>query len=147
MVSHRIPAPQIPMNITIANTTFNNVKYDALGDVLYLNVGDPADAITFDDTPEGTTSAGTQPANSSLSPCYIHACCLTRTARSRSRCRPGLTSAPTHWTRRSSPRSPDRHPLRSVVEQQGFDLLANEDPSLAELPARKSSLSRPLMNS
>jgi uncharacterized protein YuzE len=41
------------MSITIANTTFNNVKYDALGDVLYLNVGDPGDAVTFDDTPEG----------------------------------------------------------------------------------------------
>jgi uncharacterized protein YuzE len=41
------------MSITIANTTFNNVKYDAVGDVLYLNVGDPADAVTFDDTPEG----------------------------------------------------------------------------------------------
>lgn len=41
------------MSITIADTTFNTVKYDALGDVLYLNVGDPADAITFDDTPEG----------------------------------------------------------------------------------------------
>jgi uncharacterized protein YuzE len=41
------------MSITIANTTFNNVRYDAAGDVLYLNVGDPADAVTFDDTPEG----------------------------------------------------------------------------------------------
>ncbi len=41
------------MNITIADTTFDNVKYDALGDVLYLNVGDPADAVAFDDTPEG----------------------------------------------------------------------------------------------
>jgi hypothetical protein len=51
--SHRIPTPQVPMSITIANTTFNHVKYDALGDVLYLNVGDSADAVTFDDTPEG----------------------------------------------------------------------------------------------
>jgi hypothetical protein len=41
------------MSITIANTTFDNIKYDALGDVLYLNLGDPADAVTFDDTPEG----------------------------------------------------------------------------------------------
>jgi hypothetical protein len=41
------------MSITIANTTFNNVKHDAAGDVLYLNVSDPADAVTFDDTPEG----------------------------------------------------------------------------------------------
>ncbi len=41
------------MNITIANATFDNVEYDQIGDVLYLNVGDPADAVDFDDTPEG----------------------------------------------------------------------------------------------
>lgn len=41
------------MSITIANTTFDNVSYDEIGDVLYLNVGDPHDAVTFDDTPEG----------------------------------------------------------------------------------------------
>jgi hypothetical protein len=41
------------MSVTIANTTFHDTKYDAAGGVLYLNVGDPADAVTFDDTPEG----------------------------------------------------------------------------------------------
>ncbi len=41
------------MNVTIAGITFDNNEYDAIGDVLYLNVGDPDDATDFDDTPEG----------------------------------------------------------------------------------------------
>lgn len=41
------------MNITIAGITFDNNEYDSTGDVLYLNVGSPDDAIEFDDTPEG----------------------------------------------------------------------------------------------
>lgn len=41
------------MSITIAGTTFNDVEYDATGDVLYLNVNHPGEAVDYDDTPEG----------------------------------------------------------------------------------------------
>lgn len=41
------------MNVTIGGVTFDHVAYDAEGDVLYLHVGDPAAAVTFDGTPEG----------------------------------------------------------------------------------------------
>lgn len=41
------------MNITIAGITFDHVHYDQDGDVLYLNVGTPGNAVDYDDTPEG----------------------------------------------------------------------------------------------
>jgi hypothetical protein len=41
------------MNVTIAGTVFDDNEYDAVGDVLYLNVGNPDDGVDFDDTPEG----------------------------------------------------------------------------------------------
>jgi uncharacterized protein YuzE len=41
------------MSITIANITFDNVEYDAGGDVLYLHRGDPKSAVDFDESPEG----------------------------------------------------------------------------------------------
>ena len=41
------------MNITIGNTTYDNVNYDAEADVLYLHVGDPGTAVDFDESPEG----------------------------------------------------------------------------------------------
>lgn len=41
------------MSITIADITFDNVDYDADGDVLYLHRGDPKSAIDFDESPEG----------------------------------------------------------------------------------------------
>lgn len=41
------------MSVTIANITFDRVKYDADADVLYLHVGDPSAAVDFDETPEG----------------------------------------------------------------------------------------------
>ncbi len=41
------------MSVTIADITFDRVKYDAEADVLYLHVGDPSRAIDFDETPEG----------------------------------------------------------------------------------------------
>lgn len=41
------------MSITIGNTTFDRVDYDAEADVLYLHVGDPARAVDFDESPEG----------------------------------------------------------------------------------------------
>ncbi len=41
------------MTVTIADITFDHVKYDAEADVLYLHVGDPSRAVAFDETPEG----------------------------------------------------------------------------------------------
>lgn len=41
------------MSVTIADITFDNVHYDAGGDVLYLHIGDPSSAVDFDATPEG----------------------------------------------------------------------------------------------
>lgn len=39
--------------IKIGSYTFDNVDYDAGGDVLYLHKGDPSTAVDFDETPEG----------------------------------------------------------------------------------------------
>ena len=41
------------MSVTIADITFDRVSYDEGGDVLYLHRGDPADAVDFDESPEG----------------------------------------------------------------------------------------------
>lgn len=41
------------MSVTIAGVTFDRVRYDAEGDVLYLHVGDPSTAVDFDESPEG----------------------------------------------------------------------------------------------
>ena len=41
------------MTVTIGRTTYDNVSYDADADVLYLHVGDPRDAVDFDESPEG----------------------------------------------------------------------------------------------
>ncbi|MBI2167888.1 MAG: DUF2283 domain-containing protein [Actinobacteria bacterium] len=41
------------MRITVGNITFDNVRYDAAADVLYLHVGDPARAVDFEESPEG----------------------------------------------------------------------------------------------
>lgn len=41
------------MSVTIADITFDRVRYDEDGDVLYLHSGDPADAVDFDESPEG----------------------------------------------------------------------------------------------
>jgi uncharacterized protein YuzE len=41
------------MSVTIADITFDRVKYDSDADVLYLHVGDPSTAVDFDETPEG----------------------------------------------------------------------------------------------
>ncbi len=41
------------MSITIGQTTFDHVRYDADADVLYLHSGDPAEAVDFDESPEG----------------------------------------------------------------------------------------------
>jgi uncharacterized protein YuzE len=41
------------MSIEIADITYDQVRYDATGDVLYLHRGDSATAVDFDATPEG----------------------------------------------------------------------------------------------
>jgi uncharacterized protein YuzE len=41
------------MSVKIGNTQFDRVSYDADVDVLYLHVGDPADAVDFDGSEEG----------------------------------------------------------------------------------------------
>lgn len=41
------------MSVTIADIEFDRVRYDADADVLYLHVGDPSDAVEFDESPEG----------------------------------------------------------------------------------------------
>jgi len=41
------------VTVTIGHITFDSVHYDAGGDVLYLHVGDPKDAVDFDESPEG----------------------------------------------------------------------------------------------
>ncbi|MGH9012520.1 MAG: DUF2283 domain-containing protein [Acidimicrobiia bacterium] len=41
------------MSITIGQTTFDHVSYDADADVLYLHAGDPGEAVDFDESPEG----------------------------------------------------------------------------------------------
>jgi uncharacterized protein YuzE len=41
------------MSVTIDGVEFDNNFYDAEVDVLYLNVGDPADAIDWDESLEG----------------------------------------------------------------------------------------------
>ncbi len=52
MDSHGVPA-KIATTVRIAGIEFDRVVYDREGDVLYLHVGDPADAIDFDGTAEG----------------------------------------------------------------------------------------------
>jgi uncharacterized protein YuzE len=41
------------MSVTIGDITFDRVHYDKGGDVLYLHRTDPAEAVDFDESPEG----------------------------------------------------------------------------------------------
>ena len=41
------------MTVQIGNLTFDRVRYDADGDVLYLHRGDPNNSVDFDASPEG----------------------------------------------------------------------------------------------
>ena len=41
------------MTFTIGSVTFDRVSYDRDADVLYLSVGDPAQAVDFDESAEG----------------------------------------------------------------------------------------------
>ena len=51
--SHGIPARLPSTAVMVAGVEFDNVEYDRRGDVLYLNVGDPASAVEWDGTAEG----------------------------------------------------------------------------------------------
>lgn len=53
MDSHRVSDKENPAVVTIGGIAFDNVAYDAEVDVLYVNVGDPADAVDWDGTAEG----------------------------------------------------------------------------------------------
>jgi uncharacterized protein YuzE len=52
MDSHSVSSKIVPA-VKVAGVTFDNVAYDRKGDVLYINVGDPAAAVDWDATPEG----------------------------------------------------------------------------------------------
>ena len=41
------------MNVRIGHLSFDDIDYDATGDVLYLSVGKPRPASDSDETPEG----------------------------------------------------------------------------------------------
>jgi uncharacterized protein YuzE len=41
------------MTVTLGSITFDRVSYDREADVLYLSVGDPAEAVDFDESAEG----------------------------------------------------------------------------------------------
>jgi uncharacterized protein YuzE len=41
------------MSVTIGDITFDRVHYDQEGDMLYLHRADPAEAVDFDESPEG----------------------------------------------------------------------------------------------
>lgn len=53
MDSHRVPAGVTAKTVKIAGIVFDNVEYDRPVDILYVNVGDPADAVDWDGTAEG----------------------------------------------------------------------------------------------
>lgn len=41
------------MTVTIGSLSFDRVRYDSDGDVLYLHRADPKEAVNFDESPEG----------------------------------------------------------------------------------------------
>src|SRR5438132_10914 len=52
MDSHRVSA-KVAAPVKIGGIVFNNNFYDREADVLYVNVGDPGDAVDWDGTAEG----------------------------------------------------------------------------------------------
>jgi uncharacterized protein YuzE len=50
---HETPGRTHVMNVTVGETTFDRVHYDADADTLYLHVGKPSQAVDFDKSPEG----------------------------------------------------------------------------------------------
>ncbi len=53
MDSHGVQEGRAAKTVTIGGIEFDNVDYDSRGDVLYVNVGDPGDAVDWDGTAEG----------------------------------------------------------------------------------------------
>ncbi len=53
MDSHSVRPKDAAKTVKIAGIEFDNNFYDAEVDVLYLNVGDPKNAVDWDGTPEG----------------------------------------------------------------------------------------------
>ena len=52
-VSSRVPSSVASATVKIGGIVFDNNMYDAKGDVLYVNVGDPGDAVDWIGTAEG----------------------------------------------------------------------------------------------
>ena len=53
MDSHSVSTPATAKTVKIGGIVFDNVSYDRQGDVLYVNVGDPGDAVDWIGTAEG----------------------------------------------------------------------------------------------
>ena len=53
MDSHGVSARAAARTVKIGGIVFDNCEYDARGDVLYVNVGDPGDAVDWIGTAEG----------------------------------------------------------------------------------------------
>lgn len=53
MDSHGVSAKRVASSVKIGGIVFDNCEYDAEGDVLYVNVGDPGDAVAWIGTAEG----------------------------------------------------------------------------------------------
>ena len=52
-VSSRVPSGVASKAVTIGGIVFANNRYDATADVLYVNVGDPGDAVDWIGTADG----------------------------------------------------------------------------------------------
>jgi len=53
MDSHRVSARAAAKTVKIGGIVFDNCEYDRRGDVLYVNVGAPGDAVDWIGTAEG----------------------------------------------------------------------------------------------
>ena len=53
MDSHGVSARATSKCVTIGGIVFDNCEYDSRGDVLYVNVGDPGNAVDWIGTAEG----------------------------------------------------------------------------------------------
>jgi uncharacterized protein YuzE len=53
MGSNDFSSEEPPVSVTVGSVAFDRVSYDRDADVLYLGVGDPAQAVEFDESAEG----------------------------------------------------------------------------------------------